>query len=148
MTWASISDVQSATGKTVTSDQLAQADAVVTIYCNRTPDASASIGARDLYWLKQAVCWQAAWQIQKPGYDQRDNAQSVMQDGLQVERETEHSVTLAPLAARSLKNLSWKASRTVRTPNVRVPLGLGLAPDFLLESSDSRSEWQPLEGVG
>ncbi len=146
MTWATVGDVSTTTGKTVTTDQLAQAEAVVNIYADRAPSASAAISTRDLYWLQQATCWQAAWQAQKFGYSQRDNAQSLMQDGLQVERETEHSVTLAPLAARSLKNLSWKRNRTVRTPNVRVPLGLGLE-DFTLESSDANSNWQPLSGV-
>lgn len=146
MTWATIADVQTVTGKTVTADQLAQAEAVITVYANRTPTASASMGVRDLYWMQQAVCWQSAWQTQQYGYDQRSNAQSVMQDGLQVERETEHSVTLAPLAARSMKNLSWKANRTLRTPNVRIPTGRE-GRDFTLESSDQYECWYPLSGV-
>jgi hypothetical protein len=147
MTYATTADVLSVTGVSATSAQLAQAEAVVTIYANRTPTASASFGQRDLYWLQQATCWQAAWQSQKYGYTQRDNATSLMQDGLQVERDTEHSVTLAPLAARALKNLSWKTNRTIRGSNIHVPLGAGLR-DFTLESSDAFSDWQPLEGVG
>jgi hypothetical protein len=141
--WASTDQVASVTGRTVTAEQLAQADSVITIYCNRTPDASASIGVRDLYWLRMATCWQAAWQTQQSGYDSRNNAASIGQDGLSIQRVTEHSATLAPLAARALKNVSWIGSRTLRVPNVSVPPGTAVL-DFTSEASDERSDWELL----
>lgn len=142
MGWATVSDVLSVTGHSATEPQLAEADSVITIYCNRTPDASGGMTKRDLYWLRSATCWQTVWQAAQAGYEQLGSAQAVSQDGLQIQRETEHSVTLAPLAARALKNLSWVGSRTLRTPNIRIPLGVNVV-DYALESSDEGSDWLP-----
>lgn len=146
MSWATAEQVEAITGRSVSAPDLAQADSVITIYCNRTPDASGCMGLRDLYWLRMATAWQAAWQSQQAGYDSRSNAQAVTQDGMSIQRETEHSVTLAPLAARALKNLSWVGSRTIRTPNVRVPLGVDVI-DFTQDASDAVSDWRELPGV-
>lgn len=144
--WATIADVLSATGKTVVEADLLQGEAVVTIYANRTPAASAGMGARDLNWLKAASCWQTVWQMQQPGYDQRSSLAEITQDGMSIKYKHEWQISLAPLAARALKNLSWKSSRTLRYLPVRIPTGREI--DFTTEPSDDYSEWQTLEGVG
>lgn len=146
MTWATIDDTQDITGRGVTASQMAAANATVTIYANRTPAASAAIGARDLYWLQQAACWQAAWLSQQVAVDGRSLTTSQSQDGLSAATDAEYAHVLAPLAARSLRNLSWKATRSIAVGQA------GSVPpwtrNFLLESSDEFHGWEPLEGVG
>lgn len=144
MTWATTTEVKDVTGVTVAAADLAQAQGVIEIYANRTTDATDGLTARDLGWLNRAVCWQAAWQSQQYGYAARESASSVSQDGQSVQRSAGSDLVLAPLAARALKNLSWKCSRTVRQPGVEVPLGYGAVVDFASEASDESHGWEPL----
>jgi hypothetical protein len=142
MPWGvSTSDVLATTGTTATTEQVAAADSVISIYVNRQSSASASMSARDLGWIRTAIAWQTPWQAAQ-SLTTRSQFDSVSQDGLSVSSSAEWAKVLAPLAARSLKNLSWKGSKTLRTPNVSVPTGLGV--DFLLESSDARSTWETM----
>lgn len=141
-TWCSLADVTTITRATVTSDQLAAASAVISIYANRNPSSLPNLTERDTYWLKQACAWQARWQSQQPGYDQKSSIDSVNQDNTQVSYSKEWQISLAPLAARALKNLSWKASRSVRISNHLLPPRL----DFVNEASDPWSDWEPLQG--
>lgn len=138
MAWATEAEVADVTGVTVSATELAQAEAVVNLYSGRTPDLLADrIGERDLYWLKQAVAWQAVWQQSQVGFDSRSSVGSVSQDGVSVSFRTEWQQVLAPLAARSLKNLSWKRSRTTSRRG-------RVYTNFLLESSDPYAEWADL----
>jgi hypothetical protein len=146
MTWATATDVEDITGHGATTADVAAANAHVTIYANRTPDASAGIGARDLYWLKQAACWQAAWLTQQPAVDGRSAHTSISQDGLSVTQDAEHQIVLGPLAARSLRNLSWKSTRSLRVDPVNT--GPTWPARFLSESSDDEHGWEPLKGIG
>lgn len=139
--WASAAEVLAITGQGVETVDVAVASGVIEIYANRTEAASAGLTTRDLGWLKSATAWQCVWQIDQPGYSARSVASSYSQDGMSVSHSAEWNVALAPLAARALKNLSWKGSRTIRVANVRVPAGLADARDFLNEASDAYSEW-------
>jgi hypothetical protein len=152
MTWASLAEVSSITGFTgtasATAPQLAAASAVVTIYANVTEAASAAIGARDLEWLRQATAWQTIWQRDQAGFETKSVAASVAADGvrtdytgMQLGTGGEWKHALAPLAARALKNLSWKASRTLRTPRVEVPIGAEAVLGFLNDAGDPYSTW-------
>lgn len=143
-TWCSLADVLAVTGTSVTTAQLAAASAVITVYANRNPTASENLTTRDRYWLQQACAWQARWQAQQPGYDQRSAVGSVGQDTVQVGYTAEWQVTLAPLAARAMKNLSWKGSRSVAVHSSLTMRGV----DFTNEESDWYSTWYPLGGVG
>lgn len=141
MTWASVAEVLAITGQGVETVDVAVASGVIDIYANRTESASAGLMARDLGWLKSATAWQCVWQKDQPGYEARSVASSYSQDGLTVSHTAEWNVALAPLAARALKNLSWKGSRTLRVANVRVPVGLANARDFTNEASDRLTDW-------
>ena len=145
MAWATSEDVGEVTGHSVTAQQLAMAESTVTIYANRTPTASAVIGARDLYWLRQATCWQAAWLGQQVNVEGRTVVGSLTQDGMAVSYGAEWQTTLAPLAARALKNLSWKASRTMEVASTMT--GVGNMPAFNYEDSDDWTSWRTLDGV-
>jgi hypothetical protein len=150
VTWATTDDVTTYTGATVTDAVLTAADTDITVYANRTESASAGMSARDLHWLRLATCYQAAWRAQQVNVEGRQGVQAFSQDGMSVQYRAEHQVVLAPMAARSLKNLSWKADRTSRVPNVQVPRGLGdveaggVEAWFLDESHDEASQWNPL----
>ncbi|MCX4504567.1 hypothetical protein [Streptomyces anulatus] len=141
-TWCSLADVEAITGHTVTTGQLFAASSVITLYANRSPDAVNGLLNRDLYWLKQACAWQARWQAQQPGFDQKSVVTSVSQDTTQVAYGTEWAISLAPLAARALKNLSWKGTRSLR---IHSDHRVGVL-DFTNEASDWRSVWHPLGG--
>lgn len=146
MAWATAADVEEIVGRGVDASVLAQANSHICIFANRTPDAADGIGERDLYWLKQAACWQAAWLDQQPAVDGRSAHTSLSQDGLSVTHDAEYQITLAPLAARSLMNLSWKASRSIDVQPVTS--GPTWPRDFTNERSDDEHGWLPLEGVG
>jgi hypothetical protein len=140
MAWATEAEVLSVTGVTVTAAQLAQANSVITIFANRTEDAE--LNSRDLYWLKQATCWQAAWQKDQAGFTTRHAITEVTQDGMQLvytnaDAPDLAAVSLAPLAQRALKNTSWKGSRTLRIrPVKQEPLS-----NLKSESADHLFTW-------
>ena len=143
MPWGVLpADVLATTGASATTAQVAVADSVISIYVNRQSSASASMSARDLATIRTAIAWQTPWQAAQPDMTTRSQFDSVSQDGTSVQSSAQWAKVLAPLAARALKNLSWKSSRTLRTPNVDVPTGLGA--DFLLETSDWNDRWSPL----
>lgn len=139
MGWATAANVLALTGKTVTDQVVLEASAVIDIYANRTQEASAGMTPRDLGWLMRACTFQAAWMPDQPGFHQRNAVAQMTQDGLQIVYDKEWQVSLAPLAARALKNLSWKTSRTVAVPAITIPMGE--AANFLNEASDRYTEW-------
>jgi hypothetical protein len=140
-TWATVADVLSKTGKTVTDQVVYEAEAVIEIYANRSTGASAAFSPRDLYTLKQAVCFQAAWMPDQPGYHQRNSYSEVSQDGVNIVYATEWQISLAPVAARALKNLSWKGARS--TAPARMTTRSSRSGDFLNESDDPYEAWEP-----
>lgn len=147
MGWATLVDVVDITRNTrATAEHLAMAASVIEIYSNRTVAASGTIGARDKRWLVTAECWQAAWLASQFGYDSRIAAESVTQDGVIVQHRGQHEEDLAPLAARALKNLSWKGSNSKRVPNIDAAPRRRLMTDaeFLNENSDALAPWQAM----
>lgn len=145
MAWATAANVLALTGKTVTDAQVAEASAVIDIYANRTESASGGMSPRDLGWLQRATAFQAAWMPLQPGYHQRNALAQITQDGMQIVYSKEWQISLAPLAARALKNLSWKTDRTVRIESVTIPSG-SAGQRFLYEDGDPYTDWQPLDG--
>jgi hypothetical protein len=153
MTWATTTDVSDVTGVTVTASALTYAESDICVFANRSPDASANMSVRDLYWMKMATCYQAAWRDSQVKVEGRQGLRSMSQSGQSVDYQAEWQVTLGPMAARSLRNLSWKADRTKRTPNIRYPRGLGqldamvagVGYKFLDESYDEANVWVEME---
>lgn len=141
MGWATAANVLSLTGKIVTEQTALEASAVIDIYANRTEAASGGMSPRDLGWLQRATSFQAAWMPTQPGYHQRNAYQQVTQDGMQIVYGKEWQISLAPLAARALKNLSWKATRTQRVVSIRTPMGW--SGDPLSEEYDHLQTWTP-----
>lgn len=147
MAWATAADVTTYTGQSLPATPspeavMALANATVSGYANRTESASAGISGRDLLTLKVATAFQAAWLIGQPDFLTRLNFRSSTVDGESIAFASESQQNLAPMASRYMRNLSWKASRTLSIPDISVPLGGGTpARDFLSEGSDESSEW-------
>lgn len=144
MAWTTIEKALELTGKDVSAEDLAMASAVITLYAGRTEDEPAdAITPRDRNWLAMATAYQAAWMKPKlaAGYfDQRESHTSTAADGVQVTRESDSQLTLAPLAARTLKNLSWIGNTsTYNGPTMPSRL------DFALEQSDVDHAWRPVD---
>jgi hypothetical protein len=143
MSWASADDLLNYLGVTLPDARfLTIANTDITVYANRTESASAAISSRDLLALKLATCYQAAWLPSQPDALTRVNVESSTVDGESVRFSSGAQQNLAPLAARALKNLSWKGSRTLVMPDASVPLGHSTAIDFTSESSDESSVWE------
>jgi hypothetical protein len=118
MTWATVQDVDDLTGVTVTSEQLAYAQAIIEIHVSRTEDVPAdTISVRDLRWLKRAVAYEAAWIPANPDLFTRIDHVTLLQDGVEVRDLPADALTLAPLAKKAVRRLSWVQSRSIHTPS-------------------------------
>jgi hypothetical protein len=118
MPWATISDVDDLTSKTVTDPDIVKAQAVIEIHVSRTELVpSDTIGTRDLHWLKLAVAYQTVWMLANPDIYERTEQTTLLQDGVEARDMPPDALTIAPLARRAIRRLSWKKSRSVHTPS-------------------------------
>ncbi len=118
MAYASPADVEIYTGKTVTSDQIEAAQAIVEIYSRRSENASEFFSEKDERILKQATSYQAAFMLTNNVFDIGD-IYALSQGDLTVtyknlETSSADSKVLSPLARKAIKSLSWMKSRSVR----------------------------------
>lgn len=141
--------VQNVTGLTLTPLQIMNAQQVLNMYSNYTPEASGfNMQPFDLRWLRYGLAYQASWMSQQPGLLYRNNVDQLSQDGLSTHWVDERSVMLAPLALRSLKQLSWQKSRSLR---VRVPFiddQTPLSSDPDAEANDLYERWVDMYNFG
>lgn len=139
MAWATADEVLDTTGVdvTLTPSVLAQAGSIINMHAGITDDAT--VYERDEYWLGQAVIWQTAWLAGQQAVAERSSMTTVSQEGLQVTYQDEAALVLAPLARRSLKNLSWMGTRSVR-------LGHRVTVHKTTEVDPPDECWTPLSG--
>lgn len=143
--WASAQDVIDATGVTVTEQQLVQAQKAVEVFSNRIYADSTRMRTRDLYWLGQAVAYQAAWIAGQFGLETRLDATQIQQDGVSTTLQGD-GLTLAPMAARALRRVSWMRSRTV---HIRSAVeGMGPIGNALADGADDQQDWAPVRYGG
>lgn len=142
--WATIQDVLTYTGVTVTDAQLAVAAGTIDTHAARTYDDVSRVGTRDQYWLKLALCYQAAWMTA-----QYDAFTRLDIDALGQNRSMTHfnpnAMTLAPFAKKALKRVSWLKSRSLHIQSPYTD-GIGvLGTDPLSSGSDGLYPWSPIE---
>jgi hypothetical protein len=139
--WATVEDVKNVTGKTVDETTRGLAAQAIELSCGLIESVPrVNMTRRDAYWLRQAVCYQAAWLASTPDYLERNDVKNVNQDGASAEGGPDWLI-LAPLARRAVKKLSWRGTRTVRLANAdgRLPV-----TDAYAEAQDERQPWRPL----
>lgn len=141
--WATPQQVIEITGATVSDVQLSQAQASIEMFSNRIYPDTDRMRARDLYWLRMAVAYQAAWMLGQFDLHTRLDATQVQQDGIVASLDA-RAMSLGPEAKQALQRCSWMRSRTI---HVRSPLeGAGYYSNALAESADEQQYWTPLAG--
>jgi hypothetical protein len=141
--------VLAVTGTTYTAGQIMLAQQILNTHTNYTPEVSgANMQPQDLFWLRYALAYQTAWMATQPGLLARNAVEGVSQDSVSAQYVDESAITLAPLARRSIKQLSWKKSRSlrVRTPFIDDQTPLSSDPDS--ESNDLYERWVDMYSFG
>lgn len=145
-TWCTVTDVLNLTSANITTTQLSQAGATIDIECGRSYAIDGSrVGSRDLYWLKLACAYQAAWLT-----TQVDEFTRIDALGIQASRRMimlrDTALVLAPHARKALKRVSWLKTRSL---HVKSPFqdGLGVSGlNPLSSATDDVGPWTPIEG--
>lgn len=141
--------VKNVTGLALNPSQIMNAQQILNMYSNYTPEASGfNMQPFDLMWLRYGLAYQSSWMTQQPGLLFRSNVDQISQDGLSTHWTDERSVMLAPLALRSLKQLSWQKSRSlrVRTPFIDDQTPISSDPDA--EANDLYERWVDMYNFG
>lgn len=141
MTWATVEQVQSVTGESVSATDLAVASAMIDTKAGASEDMPAdSITARDRKTLQRATCWQAAWVKAHPGLLTEYSASTqTSASGVTDRRESISAILYAPMVLLELRNLSWFGTRSEYKPP-RPPIHP--VADFLNEASDVYGTWK------
>ena len=111
--WATILDVQQTTGRNVSEAVRNIAAQTIELHVGLIEQVERTdISGRDRYFLKLAVCYQAAWVAAAPDLFERSDVSTAGQDGESAAyRPDAH--TLAPLARKAIKRLSWRGPRVL-----------------------------------
>lgn len=136
--------VLTATGKTVTTAQVATAQAMIGLLTGLDLDAvPLPYSARDVRALTRAVTWQSPYVAANPNLaaDLGDIASASSNGNSVTYKEgTPEARLLAPLARAALSRLSWKRSRSLRmVPAKPTPLR---SQTLLIDGDDT--DWRPL----
>lgn len=145
MTWCTVAEVTTVTGKTVTATDRNIAAFAIELTTGLIESVErVDITRRDLYWLRQAVAFQAAWLADTPDYLERNDVTAASADGQSATLKPD-ALILAPLARRAIKRLSWRGTRSVRPVRVDERGRIRLTPDYVpLEAHDDLHTWRPL----
>ncbi|MEV8610293.1 hypothetical protein AB0383_20600 [Amycolatopsis sp. NPDC051373] len=147
-TWATTDDVATFTGTEVTQAQLMQASATIDMHAARTYEDVTRVGTRDQYWMKLAVCFQAAWLTEQPDMFVRMDILSLGSASRTGRGGTSFgpdALLIAPNAKKALSRVSWLKSRSL---HVQSPFtdGYGVfGTDPLSSGSDGLYSWESLE---
>lgn len=129
-------EVETLTGTSVTAGEVALAEAVVEVYAGRSPLVWEHLSAGDLRTLKLAVAFEAVWLRAHPEALGSMDVESTEQLDQSVTPRGAGALTLAPLAARTLRRLSWRGVRSIPVRTVFQHSGA--------EDDVSDSLWSPL----
>lgn len=139
MAWATVADVNTLLGVVVDAPTVSLAARTIELKTGLIEAVErVDMTDRDRYWLKLAVCYQAAWLPTQADYLERTKVTSAAQDG-QSANYAPDALELAPLARTALKRLSFAGSRSV-TPQGAGHIG---RIDPLAEADDDFFEWTP-----
>lgn len=143
-TWCTLDDVVTFTNTSVTGPVLLQAGAMIDVAAARPYAVDHTrIGSRDLYYLRLACAYQAAWLAAQPDMFQRMDITSLGQ-ARSITQFAANAMVLAPNAKKALKRVSWLKSRSlhVRSPFTDGQGAIGMDP--MSSAVDSMYPWSPL----
>lgn len=143
-----VTEVAEATGKSVSASDITRAQAVIATATGRDldqpwgTDEAPGYRARDLRLLRDAVLWQTAYLDDNPDVlVQLGNIEAASTNGNSVKYGEGGAAAslVGPLAAMSLRRLSWRRSRSIRMRRQRdTP-----HPQTIVHDGSDR-EWTPL----
>lgn len=114
--WATTAQISELMGRVVDDRTRALAVMSIELHTGLIEEVERTdIKGRDLYWLKLAVAWQAVWLAAQPDFLERNAVASAAQDGQTATMGNPDWLTLAPMARKALRRLSWRGIRTVST---------------------------------
>lgn len=123
-TWCTTDDVVTFANTVVQDALLTQAGATIDVACARPYDVYVAgvldggvsqIRSTDLYWLKLACAYQAAWMAAQPDLYGRSEVKSIGR-GTGSLLLGDEALVLAPLAKRALNRVSFLKSRSLHVP--------------------------------
>lgn len=106
-------EVLKLTGATVDAEAIEAATTIIELYVGRDPEVWPKLRERDQRHLKLAVIYQAGWLAHHPEAYSMMDVESFSQLDQSASPRDSAALTLAPLAKRALKRLSWKGIRSV-----------------------------------
>jgi hypothetical protein len=114
-TWCTVTDVLTFTGRSVTQQDVTNAQVMLEALIHRVWRETDS-GKRDYYWLQRATAWQAMYVNAHPELLTMMDVSSISQDGLSITfRQASQSVALySPMALRILSALFRGSNSTIR----------------------------------
>lgn len=142
--WATPQQVIEITGVTVSDVQLTQAQVSIETFSNRIYADTSRIRTRDLYWLRNAVAYQAAWETGQYDLNTRLDANQVQQDGV-VGNLNDKAMTLGPRAKQALQRCSWMRGRTIHVRSAFEDGQRGYG-SVLSDASDEQHHWTSMGG--
>lgn len=141
MAWATIANVADVTGETVTDAEITRATyALETVIGLIESVTRADLTDRDAHFLMLAVAYQTAWMRENPDVFTREDAAAVTQDGASASYRNPDAHTIAPLARKAIRRLSWRGLRAV-IPGGPTPPRSSLVRDPLSDASDDQMTW-------
>lgn len=144
MVWATPSDVDSVTGFTVATVDIARATSTletITGLIEAVPRTE--ITDRDKHWLKLMTCYQVAFMRDNPDLFSREDITSGSQDGESANYRNVDSHLFAPLARKSYRRLSWRSRRVLSVDGGTATVTIGRV-DVNSEAFDDSLPWRPL----
>lgn len=113
--FASVSDITTITGITVTEVSRNQAANVIEMLTGLIESIErADITNRDRYWLKLATAYEAVFIEATPDFMERMNVAAMSGDGESFTPGDADAHILAPLARKAIKRLSWAGPRGLK----------------------------------
>lgn len=111
-------EVKDLTGKDVTSQDIIRAQAIVESFVGR--NESEVSGADDFALMAKAVAFQAVYMLENYDrvYQQAALKQFAQIDGQMTMNADMAAPFIAPLAVLTLRNLTWRRSRSVKTGSI------------------------------
>lgn len=147
-TWATAADVLDLTGQTVTSQQVSAANSVIEVCAARVYTLAIDrTGSRDVEWMRRAVAYQTVWMTSQPDFFQRMDVTSIAEGRKSVGLK-DSALILAPMAAKTLKRVSWLRSRSIHVRSAWQDGMTPISPDPTSSGNDFYEQWNPMMGGG